>query len=137
MRHLLHFEHRRQPVVPMGRFLSRLGRNLLFGILVIFAALAVGMAGYMYLGGMGLIDAFVNAAMILSGMGPLGELKDDGIKIFAGFYALFSGILFIAVTGLVLAPVFHRVLHRFHVEAGEEERKKMSTPRANGKKSGG
>jgi hypothetical protein len=65
---------------------------------------------------MSFVDAFVNAAMILSGMGPLGELKTTGGKIFAGCYAILSGLIIVIATGVVLAPIFHRVLHRFHVE---------------------
>ena len=80
------------------------------------AGLTIGMIGYSYFEGMSFADAYVNAAMILSGMGPLGELKTTGGKIFAGSYAIFSGLILVIATGFVLAPVFHRVLHRFHVE---------------------
>jgi hypothetical protein len=66
------------------------------------------------------VDAFLNSAMILSGMGPVGELTSDSAKIFAGSYAIFCGLLIFAVAGLILAPVFHRVLHRFHVEDNEK-----------------
>jgi hypothetical protein len=69
---------------------------------------------------MSFIDAYVNAAMILSGMGPLGELKTTAGKVFAGSYAILSGLIIVIATGFVLAPIFHRVLHRFHVEAREE-----------------
>ncbi len=79
------------------------------------------MAGYSYFEGMSLTDAYVNAAMILSGMGPLGELKTVGGKIFAGTYAIFSGLIIVIATGFVLAPVFHRVLHRFHVELTKQD----------------
>lgn len=78
--------------------------------------LVIGIAGYMLTEGMGLIDAFENAAMILSGMGPAAEIKSDGGKIFAGLYAILSGLIIVIATGFVLAPIFHRVLHRFHVE---------------------
>jgi hypothetical protein len=74
------------------------------------------MAGDLGFEGMGLVDAFANAAMILSGMGPLTPLQTDGGKIFAGLYAIASGLLIFGVAGLVLAPVFHRLLHRFHVD---------------------
>lgn len=84
--------------------------------------LAIGMAGYAYFEGMGLIDSFVNAAMILSGMGVFDELKYQDGKIFAGFYALLSGLIFLIATSFVLAPIFHRILHRFHVESGREGR---------------
>ncbi len=83
--------------------------------------LAIGMAGYAEFENMSFADAFVNAAMILSGMGPLGELKTTAGKIFAGSYAIFSGLVIVIATGFVLAPIFHRVLHRFHVEAGEDD----------------
>lgn len=78
--------------------------------------LAIGIAGYAYFEGMSLTDAFLNAAMILSGMGPAAELKTEGGKVFAGFYAIFSGLIIVIATGFVLAPIFHRVLHKFHVE---------------------
>ncbi len=83
--------------------------------------LIIGMAGYCYFEGMSLPDAYVNAAMILSGMGPLGELKTTTGKIFAGSYAIFSGLIIVIATSFVLAPIFHRVLHHFHVETGENE----------------
>ena len=82
----------------------------------IIAALAIGMAGYVGFEGMGFIDAFVNSAMILSGMGPMGELQFNGTKIFAGVYAIVCGLLLFAVAGLMLVPVFHRILHDFHVD---------------------
>ena len=84
------------------------------------AALAVGMAGYIYLGKMSTVDAFLNAAMILSGMGPVGDLPSDAAKIFAGLYAIYSGIIIIATAGVLLAPALHRMLHRFHM-ADESE----------------
>ena len=82
--------------------------------------LAIGMAGYAGLEGMSLTDAFMNAAMILSGMGPATEIKTEAGKLFAGFYAIFSGLIIVIATGFVLAPIFHRVLHKFHVETRED-----------------
>jgi hypothetical protein len=79
------------------------------------------MAGYRYLEGMEWIDAFANAAMILSGMGPLAPLHTWGGKLFAGLYALYSGLTLILAFGLIFAPVVHRVLHRFHLEADEKD----------------
>ncbi len=78
--------------------------------------LSIGIAGYAGFEGMSLTDAFLNAAMILSGMGPAAELKTEAGKVFAGFYAIFSGLIIVIATGFVLAPIFHRVLHSFHVE---------------------
>jgi hypothetical protein len=84
------------------------------------AGLAIGIAGYAIFEGMSLVDAYVNAAMILSGMGPIGELKTTGGKVFAGSYAIFSGLIIVIATGFVLAPIFHRILHHFHVETSKE-----------------
>ena len=86
---------------------------------MVAGALGIGMAGYHFIENMGWVDAFVNAAMILSGMGPVATLQTDAGKIFAGCYALFSGLMFITVTGIVLAPVAHRALHKFHLESGK------------------
>jgi nitrate/nitrite transporter NarK len=88
---------------------------------IISVGLALGIAGYAGFEGMSLTDAFMNAAMILSGMGPATELKTTGGKLFAGFYAILSGLIIIIATGFVLAPIFHRVLHKFHVETREDQ----------------
>ena len=91
---------------------------LAFGAIAL--ALAIGIAGYHYLGHFSWIDSLLNASMILGGMGPVGELKTDTAKVFASIYALFAGIIFIGVLGTLLAPFVHRLMHRFHVdEAGE------------------
>lgn len=116
MKRLFHFERRHQPLASPEHFSFRILRNSLWALGIIVAALAIGMAGYMGFELMSMIDAFANAAMILSGMGPLSPLKTDGGKIFAGFYAIFSGLLIFGVAGIVLLPVFHRVLHQFHIE---------------------
>ena len=89
--------------------------------IIAVAGLAIGMAGYSAFEGMSLADSYVNAAMILAGMGPMGELKTTAGKIFAGSYAIFSGLLLIIATGFVLAPIFHRILHHFHVETHEQD----------------
>ncbi|MGQ0486380.1 MAG: hypothetical protein ACT4SY_13640 [Hyphomicrobiales bacterium] len=116
MKHPLQFERRHEPLANAERFSSRLLFNGLWAAGTIAATLAIGMAGYMGFEDMGFVDAFVNAAMILSGMGPLTPLHTDGGKIFAGFYAIASGLLLFGIAGLILAPVFHRLLHRFHVD---------------------
>lgn len=97
---------------------------VLAAALILFA-LGLGMAGYHYLAGLGWIDALLNASMILTGMGPVATLSSDGAKIFASAYALFSGLIFISLMGLLLLPVAHRVLHMFHLsdeDLNEEEK---------------
>ncbi|WP_373502939.1 hypothetical protein [Aestuariivirga sp.] len=120
MHHLFHFERRKQPVASRGVFSKRLLRNGLWSMVIIAVSLGIGMAGYMGFEYMGAVDAFVNAAMILSGMGPLTPLFTTGGKIFAGLYAIVSGLLLFAVAGLILAPIYHRILHRFHVQDGND-----------------
>jgi hypothetical protein len=114
------FEHRGQPVVSRRVFIGRMLIAIGLWMVLTCVGLAIGIAGYAAFEGMSFIDAFVNAAMILSGMGPLGELKTTGGKIFAGCYAIFSGLIIVIATGVVLAPIFHRVLHRFHVETSRD-----------------
>jgi hypothetical protein len=110
------FEHRSKPLLPLPVFYWRLARSVAIGLLVIGLTLGVGMVGYHCLEPMSWVDAFVNAAMILSGMGPVSALQTDGGKIFAGCYALFSGLAFFAILGIIFAPAVHRFLHRFHVD---------------------
>jgi len=112
----LRYERRHEPLAPRRVFLSRVRRACLAALALITAMMLVGMSGYALLEGMNAVDAFVNAAMILSGMGPMGELKTSAGKIFAGLYALTSGLVIVAATGLVLMPLFHRWLHAFHID---------------------
>lgn len=120
MTHLFHFERRKQPLASRTEFSTRLARNGLWSLAVIAVSLGIGMAGYMGFEHMSTVDAFVNAAMILSGMGPLTPLFTTGGKIFAALYAIVSGLLLFAVAGLILAPIYHRILHRFHVQDGND-----------------
>ena len=115
------FERRRQPLISHRRFADRMLKAVGLWCMLAGVGLAIGMAGYATFEGMPLADAYVNAAMILSGMGPMGELKTTAGKIFAGSYAIFSGLLLIIATGFVLAPIFHRVLHHFHVEIHKQD----------------
>jgi hypothetical protein len=118
MKHPLHFESKQQPLASHGVFVRRVVRSGIWGAGIILLSLAVGMAGYHGCESMDAIDSFVNAAMILSGMGPVSQLNTACGKLFAGWYAIYSGIVLIAVAGLVFAPVYHRLLHRFHVDDG-------------------
>ena len=123
MDRFLRFEHRQQKPVPVGVFVQRLGANLLVALAVLGVSLVLGMAGYMGFEGKNVVDAYDNAAMILSGMGPFDIAKTGGGRIFEGTYALYSGLVVVLVTGLILAPVFHRVLHTFHVEDDDDEKR--------------
>ncbi len=115
------FEPRRQKVISRFAFAKRMMLAIgLWGILT-FGGLVIGMVGYAVTEGMGLADSFVNAAMILSGMGPVAELHTTAGKVFAGCYAILSGLIIVIGAGFVLAPIAHRVLHRFHVETGKEQ----------------
>ena len=114
------FEHRSSPLLPRDAFYRRLVICFLLSQALAALALLIGMAGYHFFENLGWVDAFVNAAMILSGMGPVATLQTTGGKIFAGCYALFSGLMFISVAGILLAPVAHRALHKFHLESGRK-----------------
>ena len=114
------FERRGQPVLPRRKFAVRMAIAIGLWMVLTVVGLAIGIAGYAGFEHMSFTDAYVNAAMILAGMGPLGELKTTAGKIFAGSYAIFSGLIIVIASGFVLAPIFHRVLHRFHVETKKE-----------------
>jgi hypothetical protein len=114
------FERRDQRVVSRGKFAVRMLMAMGLWAVLTAVGLAIGIAGYAGLEGMSFVDAFVNAAMILSGMGPLGELKTTAGKVFAGSYAILSGLIIVIATGFILAPIFHRILHHFHVETTKE-----------------
>ncbi len=110
------FEHHRQPLLPRPAFLRRVGRFSAAALLIILLSIAAGMLGYHFLEGLAWMDAFLNAAMILGGMGPVNPIHTAGGKLFAGIYALYSGLVFLLVAGVLFAPIFHRFLHRFHLE---------------------
>jgi hypothetical protein len=118
-RHLLQFEHKHEPPLSRRAFARRLGRSIGLAIGLAGLSLLGGMLGYHYLEAMDWIDAFLNASMILSGMGPTGTLQTWGGKLFAGLYALYSGLTVIVATSIILAPVVHRLLHKFHYESRE------------------
>jgi len=117
----LRFERARDVLAPRSVFFHRLTANLRLAAGIVAASLFVGMLGYHFLGGLAWIDAFQNAAMILSGMGPVDPLTTAPAKLFAGVYALYSGLALVATAGLILAPIVHRFLHRFHLEDESDE----------------
>ena len=117
----LMFESRTEPLAPRHIFFRRAVKFFGLAFVVIGVALAIGVLGYHFIAEFGWIDSLLNASMILGGMGPVGELPSDEAKLFASFYALFSGLVFISVMGIVLAPAAHRALHLFHLD--EEDQK--------------
>lgn len=114
-RHFFRYESRNQPLLSRRGFLRRLAVNFTIAVALIGVSLLAGMVGYHYFEGHSWIDAFANAAMILSGMGPLAPLQTWSGKLFAGCYALYSGLVVIVAAGVLFAPVLHRMLHSFHV----------------------
>ena len=120
------YEHRNQPLLPRSAFLWRLASHVSIAIGVIFGSLLIGILGYHFMEGLAWIDALVNAAMILGGMGPVDALHTNAGKLFASFYALYSGIVFLVAVGIIFAPVFHRILHHFHLKTETEDAKNGS-----------
>lgn len=110
------FEHRTDPLLPRHGFLARVALYAGGATALVGAALGLGVAGYHYLGGLPWIDSLVNASMILGGMGPVDPITSQAGKLFASFYALFSGLLFIGAASLVVAPFVHRIMHKLHIE---------------------
>ena len=115
------FEHKDEPLLPSAAFVFRLGRSFLVTFLIVVVSLLLGSVGYRYLGQLPWIDALLNAAMILTGMGPVDAMTTTGGKLFATFYALYSGIAFLTMMAVVLAPLIHRLLHTFHLDEEDQE----------------
>ena len=113
------FEQRHQKIAPPHVFIKRLFGYIVGAIALISFALFIGVAGYHWLAGLSWVDSLLNASMILGGMGPVNTLSSANAKIFASLYALFSGLVFIAVMGIIFSPIVHRMLHRFHVDEGD------------------
>ncbi len=109
------YEHRKQPLASRQVFVQRVLTNALIGAAMILIALGIGILGYHFFEGLSWIDSLLNASMILGGMGPVNALQTTAGKLFASFYALFSGVVFIAAMGVLAAPIFHRFLHHFHL----------------------
>lgn len=114
-------EHRKQKVLPLPSFFLRMGRYGLFSIVLISASLGIGVLGYHYIAELNFLDSFHMSSMILTGMGPVVEMKSDEAKIFSSFYALYSGVAFLSITAVFLAPVVHRLLHILQVEREDNQ----------------
>ena len=110
------YEARVHPLIPRERFARRVLLHFAAALAVLSLSLAMGMVGYEYFENLRWRDAFLNTAMLIGGMGPVDPPRTNGGKVFAGLYALYAGLVFLAAAGLVLAPILHRLLHRFHWE---------------------
>ena len=110
------YEHRTHRLVSRAIFIKRVARHGMLALAILALALGIGIGGYHYLGELDWLDALLNASMILSGMGPVNPLHAPIAKLFASCYALLSGLVFIGVTSVVLAPFVHRLMHRFHLD---------------------
>jgi hypothetical protein len=119
MSHRLH-----KPLPSRAQFFRRLVRSIAIAVISLAASLFIGMCGYHGFEGMGWLDSFLNASMILAGMGPVGDLHTSEGKLFAGCYAIFSGVLFLSMSAVIMAPVVHRFLHRMHLDIESEPEKK-------------
>jgi len=117
----LAYERRHEELAPRSVFVRRIIASLAVALVLILAALFIGICGYHFLAGFNWIDSFLEASMILGGMGPVNQLPTDAAKVFASIYALFSGLILIALMGIILSPVAHRVMHKFHVDEKDVE----------------
>lgn len=110
------YEARHQPLLSVSRFSRRMAQHIGICLVLLLVSLAMGMVGYVVTEHMSWIDAFLNVAMLLGGMGPVNPPVTFGGKLFAGMFALYAGLVFIVCAALVLSPVIHRVMHRFHLQ---------------------
>jgi hypothetical protein len=115
------YEHRSEPLLSRAAYLWRVARHAAASLGLVVVSLAIGTVGYHVFAGFSWIDSFLNASMLLGGMGPVGEFDGDHGKVFASLYALYAGLVFLVAGSIVIAPALHRVLHRLHLEVSEEE----------------
>jgi len=113
----MYFEHHSSPLLPVRKFYWRVFNYTLFAAALIIISLSIGVLGYHYTNRLSWLDSLVNASMILTGMGPVDELQNNGAKWFASIYAIFSGVAFLTTVAVFLSPIIHRFLHRFHLES--------------------
>jgi hypothetical protein len=123
------YESRNEPLLTPRQFALRLAWHSLFVALIVVVSMLIGMLGYHQLEGFSWIDSFLNAAMILGGMGPVAQLSTTGGKIFAGLYALYSGMILLVAVGVLLLPVLHRLLHSFHLDDDDDDDQKKAVSR--------
>ena len=113
------FERRHDKLAPVSIYVQRIAASLGIAVVLMLVALSIGIAGYHLIAGFNFVDSLLEASMILGGMGPVRELPNETAKVFASIYALFSGVIFIALMGIILSPIAHRVMHKFHLDQQE------------------
>lgn len=116
------FEHHSKPLLPRKQFYNRVLRYTCFSFLLLGTSLGIGVVGYHYLNELNWLDSLLNASMILTGMGPIDSMKNDEAKLFASFYAIFSGVAFLSIVAVFLSPIVHRFLHRMHLDEPSDTR---------------
>jgi hypothetical protein len=117
----MRLEHRKQRLLPLPEFFLRVARYFFFATILIIFSVCIGVVGYHRFGELGWLDSFHMACMILTGMGPVIEMRSDEAKLFSSFYALYSGVAFLSITAVFFAPIIHRLLHILHIEDGENK----------------
>lgn len=117
----MRYEHVTQPILSPQKWRQRLRRSISYAVSLMAISLGVGVAGYHFIGDLPIIDALLESAMILGGMGPIAPMHNDAVKLFASFYALFSGFVMLSSSGIILAPVLHRLLHHFHADCPDRQ----------------
>ncbi len=125
---MIRFERKNEPLAPFGRFLLRLWRCFVITLGIVGFSLVLGTTGYHFLGNLSWIDSLLNSAMILTGMGPVDKLDSTAAKLFATFYALYSGIAFLSLVAVILAPIYHRFLHEFHLSEEDDDDSNPTAP---------
>ena len=115
------FERHHEKILPRRKFLKRLAKYALISLALIVISLIIGIIGYHMIEGLSWVDAFLNSAMLMGGMGPVSQLQTDAGKIFAGIYALYCGMILLISIAIFAAPIIHRFLHHFHLESEKEK----------------
>ena len=115
------FERHHDQLAPISVYVQRIAGSVALAFALIAVALTIGIMGYHFIAGFNFVDSLLEASMILGGMGPVRELPSDTAKVFASIYALFSGVIFIALMGIILSPTAHRVMHKFHIDEKDVE----------------
>ncbi|HTL83149.1 MAG TPA: hypothetical protein VL651_15655 [Bacteroidia bacterium] len=110
------YESKHHPLASKKVFRKRLLNSFLLANVLLFFSLMIGVLGYHFTNDLGWTDSLLNASMILTGMGPVDPMHNEAAKLFASFYAIFSGVAFLTTVGVLLAPIIHRIFHKFHIE---------------------